>query len=651
MHKHLLALTLILLLTVTGAGSLLAQDGGPNTIPLALNGYDYTDEGYADAVAGFDPAEPDLLALYEYLITIDASASWMLADANDEAWVAKAAELDAALPLVAAENTNDPSAAESWADLAVSLDGQYTMNAEIVILETDEAKIREAGYPTITTFRGIQPASVAGVDDLTCEVVQAEVDEQTQMYAEEEGFFPGFTIEFSSFPVGDEGLCALRMDWIIDVQAQIEYDAASFPEQIFEGVALPAELRLVEVMLPLDATTVTSWGFILSGAQMETLDVNALVQTVAIVPGNPIPLNLVQTADLTRDNDVRVFTDLVAAIDAAGLTETLTGAGEFTLFAPTNRAFNATLSELGLEPGDLDEEQLAEILSYHVVEGMVAELEPGQTLTTVQGAAITVGEDGTLTDASGLELPPVAVEEVYTATPAGGAISNGMIYQIDGVLLPADPRPTLADVVSTTDDFSTLLAAAEAAGLVDALAGEGPLTVFAPTNDAFDAALEELGIDLETLVANTDLLTQIVSYHVVPGVALEITEETTSTITLLDGAEITIAVTEDGIVLTDALERPVTATLVETAISNGVVYAIDNVLLPADPGAALVEPAPEQGDQQEVQQGDQQEVQQGDQQEVQQADESQAEEQQADEPQDGDQQQDGTADDASGSSE
>ncbi|MGH1492685.1 MAG: fasciclin domain-containing protein, partial [Acidimicrobiales bacterium] len=79
---------------------------------------------------------------------------------------------------------------------------------------------------------------------------------------------------------------------------------------------------------------------------------------------------------------------------------------------------------------------------------------------------------------------------------------------------------TVVDIAAEAGSFTTLLAAAEAAGLVETLTGEGPLTVFAPTDDAFAAALADLGLTAEQLLADTDTLTSILTYHVVAGQVL-----------------------------------------------------------------------------------------------------------------------------------
>ena len=130
------------------------------------------------------------------------------------------------------------------------------------------------------------------------------------------------------------------------------------------------------------------------------------------------------------------FTTLVAAVQAAGLEETLRGEGPFTVFAPTDEAFAAlpagTLDALLADPTG----QLTDILTYHVVPGAVLAADvvglDGQAVTTVNGATLTVGvaDDGTvtLTDAAGNEVTVVATDV---------EASNGVIHVIDGVLLPA----------------------------------------------------------------------------------------------------------------------------------------------------------------------------------------------------------------------
>lgn len=318
---------------------------------------------------------------------------------------------------------------------------------------------------------------------------------------------------------------------------------------------------------------------------------------------------------LANDSDGR-FTTLLAAVDAAGLSETLSGEGPFTVFAPTNDAFAAALESLGLSPLDVmgNPELLTAILTYHVVPGryFARNLFGGATLTTVQGEEVTVGEG----EGGGLVINDVAISDIDNIG------SNGVVQVIEGVLLPpsvaaslagaaatpepteapvaeateapvaeataapagqAAARPSLVELLSSDDRFTTLVAAVQAAGLGDALSAEGPFTILAPTNDAFAAALEFLGLSVEDVLANPDVLTQILTYHVIPDRLLFRNIIGGRTATTLNGAEVVFyegaggRLTVNGASISD----------VDNIGSNGVIQVIDSVLIP--PG--VVEPA------------------------------------------------------------
>jgi uncharacterized surface protein with fasciclin (FAS1) repeats len=147
------------------------------------------------------------------------------------------------------------------------------------------------------------------------------------------------------------------------------------------------------------------------------------------------------------------------------------------------------------------------------------------------------------------------------------------------------PAPTDADIVDTAiaaGDFTTLVTAVQAAGLEDTLRGEGPFTVFAPTDDAF-AALPAGTID--TLLEDpTGDLTDILTYHVVPGAvpAADVVELDGEAVTTVNGAAITIGVADDGsVTLTDAAGNDVAVVATDIQANNGVIHVIDAVLLPA----------------------------------------------------------------------
>jgi len=267
------------------------------------------------------------------------------------------------------------------------------------------------------------------------------------------------------------------------------------------------------------------------------------------------------------------FSTLVAALDAAGLVDVLAGEGEFTVFAPTNDAFAAlpdgTVEALLQDP----EGDLTQILLYHVVDGIaLAEAVVGlDSVVTLQGEAISIEIVG------GSVILNGAVEVIITDIEA----SNGVIHVIDGVLLPpammpeAEELQTIAEIAAGDENFSILVAALDAAGLVEVFAGEGEFTVFAPTNDAFNALPEGT---IPALLADPEGdLTNILLYHVVEGTVLAETVITLDAATTLLGEDVTITVTEDGrVLLNDSVEVIIT----DIIASNGVIHVIDAVLLP-----------------------------------------------------------------------
>ena len=145
-----------------------------------------------------------------------------------------------------------------------------------------------------------------------------------------------------------------------------------------------------------------------------------------------------------------------------------------------------------------------------------------------------------------------------------------------------DKPATVVDIALSSDDFSTLVAAVVAADLVEVLQGEGPFTVFAPTNDAFADALEALGITAEELLASDDL-GGILTYHVVAGnlMAADVLAAVeagmgTATVETVNGAPITVEVIDGNVVLNGTA----TVTAVDLEAGNGVVHVIDAVILP-----------------------------------------------------------------------
>lgn len=295
--------------------------------------------------------------------------------------------------------------------------------------------------------------------------------------------------------------------------------------------------------------------------------------------------NIVELASDTAD-----LSSLVAALVQAdaGLVETLSGPGPFTVFAPTNAAFYALLASLddfsSLEDFDTAEEQalLASILSHHVVAGAAAfstDLSDGQTITTVQGETLTVSLDG------GVFIQDDTNTDAQVTT-ADVAATNGVVHIINKVLLPqsvidainAVDIPSIVDLAIDTVELSSLFAALTVADLVDTLNGPGPFTVFAPTNDAFADFLMANGFaSLDDVPV--DVLTQVLLNHVVSEINLSSTLSTgyiaSSSTAGAGGRNLSLFINTVGGVTINGVS---TVSDADNIVSNGVVHIVDAVI-------------------------------------------------------------------------
>ena len=273
--------------------------------------------------------------------------------------------------------------------------------------------------------------------------------------------------------------------------------------------------------------------------------------------------NIVETAS----SDSR-FSILTEALTKAGLVSALEGPGPFTVFAPTNDAFNALFNQLGVSGiADLSAETLTPILLNHVISG------------NVKAADVTTGYAATLNNtAPGQNMVKIFTNKTSSVMVDGSKVivadviaSNGVIHAIDKVILPAN----VVTHAINNPNFSILVEAVVKAGLVDALSAAGPFTVFAPTNDAFNALFATLGVSgIADLTA--DQLTPILLYHVVSGNVTASQVSTGSVPTLKEGSTINIVADAMGVKLNGSSN--VVATDVQG--TNGVIHAIDAVILP-----------------------------------------------------------------------
>ncbi|MDQ2177792.1 fasciclin domain-containing protein [Marinifilum sp. D714] len=262
------------------------------------------------------------------------------------------------------------------------------------------------------------------------------------------------------------------------------------------------------------------------------------------------------------------FSSLVAALDKAGLVETMDGEGTFTVFAPTNQAFQDLFNSLGVSGiEDLSVETLTQVLLYHVLGSKVmsSDINPGYVETLATNSPDMDPVMLRLDTDDGVKL-----NKETMVTSADIEAFNGVIHVIDMVLLP----PNVVDIAIANDSFKHLVAAVVKADLAGTLSGDGPFTIFAPTDAAFEALFEAIGVDgIDDLSAET--LTPILLYHVVSGNVRSDQVSTGMVATLNEGSMLDID-TSSGVTING--DTNVTATDIQG--TNGVIHVINKVLLP-----------------------------------------------------------------------
>ena len=296
-------------------------------------------------------------------------------------------------------------------------------------------------------------------------------------------------------------------------------------------------------------------------AQCESTETAKVTETKA----QATPASYIEKSSILETaNAAGSFTTLEAALKAAELTGALSGDGPFTVFAPTDAAFAAlpegTIASL-LKPEAKG--MLQNILTYHVISGnmMAKDVVKSDFLTGLNGQRLNfmMKEGGAYL--AGAKIVTTDIE-----------CSNGIIHVIDAVMLPS--TNDIIDTAVAAGDFKTLAAALGAASLVEALKGDGPFTVFAPTDAAF-AALPKGTVDHLLKKENRQMLTDILTYHVVPGrifAGMAIKAESAAT---LNGGELRFRFLGDSFLVNGA---KVIKSDLQT--SNGVIHVIDTILLP-----------------------------------------------------------------------
>lgn len=257
------------------------------------------------------------------------------------------------------------------------------------------------------------------------------------------------------------------------------------------------------------------------------------------------------------------FKTLAAALEAAGLVQTLKGTGPFTVFAPTDEAFaklpKGTLESL-LTPEN--KAKLVAILTYHVVPGKAdaSTVLSRSAWDTVNGQRLAISQAG-----------GKAMVDGATITATDVLARNGVIHVIDTVMMPSD-----SNLVQTAKEakFTTLARLIEAAGLTSTLSGDQPFTVFAPTDEAF-AKLPPATLASLLQPQNKAQLVKILTFHVVPGRVYSDQALAAGNPATVEGGKLKIAETGGKVMVGTA-----TVTKADIDARNGVIHVVDSVLMP-----------------------------------------------------------------------
>jgi uncharacterized surface protein with fasciclin (FAS1) repeats len=271
------------------------------------------------------------------------------------------------------------------------------------------------------------------------------------------------------------------------------------------------------------------------------------------------------------------FSTLVTALNRTGLTATLNGEGQYTVFAPTNTAFQTFFTSLGpsVTVDNVDVAVLKNILLNHVIAseikssaistGYASTLSPINSTVNAPTISMYIQKSGSTVTING-----GSANNGATVTTADLDASNGVIHVVGNVIA----IPTIKNHAIANPNFSTLTSLLVAQGLVPTLEGTNgsPFTVFAPVNTAFDSATLSLYGGL-----SSDLKTQVLTYHVVGGVNVRSNAIPTGNITTLQGQTFSITGTSINDAGSDVNKNII---LTDVQCSNGIVHAIDKVLLP-----------------------------------------------------------------------
>ena len=352
--------------------------------------------------------------------------------------------------------------------------------------------------------------------------------------------------------IPSETLSAVLLYHVLDGEATSSAVTTGYYSTLSAG---PAEGYTLSMYIDMEETEINS------RASIVDTDIMADNGVIHVIDKVVLPLSITGHAVANEG-----FSSLAAAVTRADLAGTLdSDEVTFTVFAPVNAAFDELFSNLGVTLDDLSAEDLSPILLYHVVDAFVpaAEVVSGYVPTLCQGQEQSVSlqisaGDGVMLNGSS----NVVVTDVVA--------TNGIIHAIDEVVLP----PTVVDLALDNSDFSHLVEALVKAELVETLNGEGPFTVFAPTDAAFEVLFDALGVsgvdEIDVATLTDVLLAHVVSGNVVSG---DLSNGTVPTLNNEKSLDINV---DNGVVI----DGEINVVLADVQGTNGVVHVIDKVIVP-----------------------------------------------------------------------
>ena len=372
----------------------------------------------------------------------------------------------------------------------------------------------------------------------------------------------------------DATLAALGKESIDDIPVELLKEivtyhllgTAVFSNQLTDGA-------VVETLLPGESVTVDlSDGVKINESNVVLADVQAVNGVIHAVDGVLLPSFVAGSLGTVAEEVLfnKDFTVLAAALRRVDLLGAVSNPdAELTVFAPDNAAFVAAgITSLD----DFDDATLTAVLTYHVLGAKVlsTQLPESGIAETLQGGNIYLGNQfggGVLINAfTNLKMDMLDIEK-----------NNGVIHVIDRTLVPPAPDVVpIAQAFAEDGEFETLVSLLEDpayADILEALQGDGPFTVFAPTDAAFDA--------IDTSELSEDQIAEVLQYHVTIGRALAEGLVVGQNIPMLNGQNLKVtAITGDAVSLEDFSGAPTTVIIKNVHGGNGVIHAIDKVLIP-----------------------------------------------------------------------